>query len=440
MPLDWNPGRSPGQGVYIMISTADGLWIGDDTNQIGGEFHPRLAFFPLAGGHTVPTGTTATLPGELYSLPPDSCPSVDPSILYRVNAGGPSLASEDCGPDWQGDTDPTSPYRNSGSNTADYVPVKKVDPVVPIATPADVFRTERWDPASGSEMAWNFSVPNGRDVRVRLYLSDRCFCTFDPGDRVFDVAIDGTKVLNDWDTNRAVGHNVGTMRAFDVTSDGTVNIEFIHQTDNPAIDAIELIDRDATPVTPASTPWIAHRTFDGATAGARAQRSSVDWSHARGMFYSNGNVYFGWDDGKMYRRTFNGTSFGSAKLVSDHGLSPSYFAIPAVTGMFLQHGRLYYTLRGDDHLYYRYFELDSQAIGAVTFTADGPSSGFDWGTVRGLTLADGTLYLARANGSLWSAGWNPDLEHGSPVSGSLSLVDNDPAQQWAAHGMFVLNP
>jgi hypothetical protein len=108
--------------------------------------------------------------------------------------------------------------------------------------------------------------------------------------------------------------------------------------------------------------------------------------------------------------------------------------------MFLQHGRLYYTLRGDDHLYYRYFELDSQAIGSVTFVADGPNSGFDWGSVRGLTLAGGTLYLARANGSLWSAGWNPGLEHGTPVSSSLALVNNDAAQQWASHGMFVLNP
>jgi hypothetical protein len=441
MPLAWNPGRTPGQGVFIMISTADGLWVGDDTNQIGGEYHPRLAFFPLAGGTSVPIETTATIPGQLYSLPPDTCASVDPSLLYRVNAGGSSLPSLDCGPDWQADTDSTSPYRNSGSSSATYGPVTSVDTTVPMATPAAVFGSERWDPSGGTEMIWGFPVPAGRHVRVRLYLSDRCSCTTSAGKRVFDVTIDGSTVLDNWDANAAVGHNVGTMRSFDITSDGTVNIGFLHQVENPTIDAIELIDLDATPVSPTPALWYANRTFDGATAGARTQQgSSIDWSRARGIFYSNGKVFYGWDDGKIYRRTFNGSSFGAAKVVANNGLSPSFFPIPAITGMFLQNGRLYYTLRGDDRLYYRYFTLDSNAIGAVTFIADGPGSGFDWGTVRGLTLAGGTLYLARANGSLWSAGWNPGLEHGAPVGGSLALVSNDAAQEWASHGMFVRNP
>jgi len=104
----------------------------------------------------------------------------------------------------------------------------------------------------------------------------------------------------------------------------------------------------------------------------------------------------------------------------------------------LEDGRLYYTLRGDDRLYYRYFELDSNTVGAVTFIADGPGSGFDWGSVRGLTLAGGDLYFARADGTLWTAGWNPGLEHGSPV-GSPSLVNNDASQLWASRGMFVRN-
>jgi len=68
-----------------------------------------------------------------------------------------------------------------------------------------------------------------------------------------------------------------------------------------------------------------------------------------------------------------------------------------------------------------------------------PGTGFDWGSVRGLTLAGGDLYLARADGTLWTAGWNPGLEHGSPVNGSLTLVDNDTSQMWASRGMFVRN-
>jgi Malectin domain len=440
MPLAWNPSRSPGEGVFIMISTPDGLWVGDDTNTIGHEYHPRLAFFPLAGGSPVVTQTPTTLPGELYTLPSGACPGLDPSIMYRVNAGGPSLASQDCGPDWSDDTGSSSTYRNTGSNAASYNPVTSVDATVPGTTPAAVFSSERWDPAGGSEMQWNFPVTTGTHVQVRLYLSDRCSCTTSPGSRVFDVSIDGTTALDNWDANAAVGHNVGTMRSFDITSDGSVTITFLHQVENPAIDAIELVNLDATPITPGPQLWVAHRSFDGSTAGARVQQNStIDWSRARGAFYANGSIYYGWDDGKMYRRTVKTASFGTAKVVATNGLSPSYFPIATVTGMFLQDGRLYYTVKGDDRLYYRYFELDSNAVGAVTFVANGPGTGFDWGSARGLTLAGGDLYLARADGTLWTARWTPGLEHGSPVGGSLTLVDNDPSQMWASRGLYVRN-
>ena len=56
-----------------------------------------------------------------------------------------------------------------------------------------------------------------------------------------------------------------------------------------------------------------------------------------------------------------------------------------------------------------------------------------------MTLAGGKLYLARADGTLWSAGWNGGLEHGDPVDGSLNLVSTDAGQLWASRGMFVRN-
>jgi hypothetical protein len=226
----------------------------------------------------------------------------------------------------------------------------------------------------------------------------------------------------------------------DVTSDGTITVLFTHGVQNPIINAIEVVDLGAAPVLPTPQQWLAHRSFDGVTAGARSQQaSSVDWARARGIFYANGSVYYGWDDGKMYRRTFNGTSFGSAKVVSTNGLSPTYFPITSVSGMFLTDGRLYYTVRGDDRLFYRYFSLESKIVGAVTFVASGPGDGFSWGTVRGLTLADGDIYAARADGTLWRVGWTPGLVNGVPTPGSATLVDSDPAQAWPTLGMFVRN-
>ena len=35
-----------------MLATTDGLFIGSDTDRVNGEYHGRLAFFPLAGGAT----------------------------------------------------------------------------------------------------------------------------------------------------------------------------------------------------------------------------------------------------------------------------------------------------------------------------------------------------------------------------------------------------
>jgi hypothetical protein len=72
LPLSWNPGRKLGVGVFAFLATADGLWVGSDTDLIGGEYHARLALFPLAGGTTLPVHQPATLPGRLWTLPSSS--------------------------------------------------------------------------------------------------------------------------------------------------------------------------------------------------------------------------------------------------------------------------------------------------------------------------------------------------------------------------------
>jgi Malectin domain len=438
LPFSWAPGRKLGEGVFSLVGTADGLWVGNDTDQIGGEYHARLAFFPTAGGETVPTDSPSVLPGELYSLPMSGCTSVDPSVLFRVNAAGPTLSSLDCGPDWSADTAASpSPDHNSGSNTASWSSVASVTASVPSTTPGAVFSSERWDPSGSPEMQWDFPVPPGRHVTVRLYFANRCSCTSHVGDRTFDVSIESTRVLNAYDIVADAGQNVGTMKSFDVTSDGTVTVAFAHVRENPLVNAVELIDRDATPVSPAAATFLRHRAFDGSTAGAPSELATagVDWSHARGAFLSNGRIYAGWDDGKVSSRSFNGATVGPAKPIYLRGLTPAQFPVANVTGMFFENGRLFYTVTGDDRLFYRYFTVESGVIGSVTFVASGPTDGFAWGSVRGMTLASGTVYAARANGSLTSIGWS----NGAPVTGSLVTVDASPAQTWASRGMFVHN-
>lgn len=258
LPLSWNPGRDLGEGVFDFTLTPEGLYVGDDTDTIGGEYHNRLAFFPIDGGTSVYVHNQATLPNTLYTMPA---------------TGETSMAG---------------------------------------------------------------------------------------------------------------------------------------------------------------------RSFDGAVAGARSLVSTpaVDWSNARGAFYADGRIYYCTAGGEMFRRTWAGGSTpGSAKEVFPRGLTAANFPMASLTGMFLENGRLYYTVSGDDHLYYRYFTIESNVIGAVTFTAVSTGSGFTWGTVRGMTLAGGKLYVARSDGKLYSIGWS----NGLPVTGSQTLVDSSASQQWATFGMFVRN-
>jgi PKD repeat protein len=68
VPFDWNPTRTTGVGVFDLLATDQGLWIGDDTDYVGHEYHYKMAFFPLAGGKVVPQVSTGSLPTTVYQF------------------------------------------------------------------------------------------------------------------------------------------------------------------------------------------------------------------------------------------------------------------------------------------------------------------------------------------------------------------------------------
>ncbi len=442
VPLSWNPIRNPrGTGVQVFYPTAAGLWFGDDTCCLNGQNRDRIKFLPLDGGWAVPQPQQPALPNTLYQLPLSSCPSLDPSVLFRVNAGGPQLATQDCGPDWSADTSSSSPYRTSGSNTATWDQIPATTPNVPATTPIDVYSSERWDPAGGDEMQWNFPVDAGTAIQVRLYLADSYTGTSQPGQRVFDVTLDGTLVLNHEDLTNDVGWHVGTMKSFDIASDGNVNIDFGHVTENPPVDAIEIVRTDITPVTPDPNSTINARSFDGTTPGALTQIStpSADWAQARGGFLANGNIYTGWADGHFYARTFDGTNLGPARDIALNGLvsgSPTYFPIASITGMALDHGYLYYTVSGDSNLYLRGFSTESEIVGAQRFQASS-NGGVDWSQVRGFTIAGGKIFFARSDGNLYALDFTGGVPAGTETLVSGPGVDGI---DWRSAGLFIPMP
>ncbi|MFC7243151.1 malectin domain-containing carbohydrate-binding protein [Catellatospora aurea] len=452
LPLSWNPGRHPrGVGVAEILATSDGLWLGSDTPWIGNYQYrrERIAFFPLTGGNAPHPTTTATLPGNVYQA---GVP-VPTNVLYRVNAGGSSIAATDNGPDWAGD-DGGSPsgYHNAVSNTAGYGTVPSVDSTVPAGTPTALYSSERWDPGSAPEMSWQFPVTVGTEVEVRLYLANRYGGTASAGSRVFNVTLDGATVLANLDLSGSVGHDVGTMRSFTVVSDGTVDIGFGHVVENPLINGIEIVKTGPPPA--GNGDEVQVRSYDGATtvgaASAVANPDSTAWSTARGGFWVGGTLFYGMS-GSLWRRTFNGSTFGTATLVDPYhdaywdtvetdsgdstyaGVASNFYAeIPNVTAMFYTAGRLYYTLSGQSGLYWRWFTPDSGVVGADKFTVAGVSGMADAG---GLFLSGTTLYkVNRSIGTIASTAWN-----GGAPTGSFTVLSGPSLDgaDWRAKVVFV---
>jgi PKD repeat protein len=440
MPFSWDPGRARGVGVFDMLLTDEGLWAGSDTDRWGNETHRKLALFPAFNGTAVEDYAAGSLPNHVEALGRITAPGTpDPSVLYRVNAGGPALASADDGPDWEGDIDSASAYRNSGSNRAVNHSIHFIEAAVPSddfdRVPLDVYATERWDPASGEEMAWTFSVPFGTPVEVRLYLGNKCACTDEPGERVFDVVLEDATVIDDLDLSLMHGHETATMYSFDIVSDGAVNIEFGHVVENPLINAIEIIRTD----TPgggsiAADDDVLRRFLDPTTGpgGAQTTAGTEAWRWARGGFMVNDTVYTGHADGTMWMRSHDGDDWGQPARVELYG-STFMPAMADVTGMFFDpvDYRVYYTLAGDSTLYWRWFTPESSLVGATAFTATGDVGALGPARVRGMFLADGWIYFAdSAGGDLLRIGFD-----GGVVDGPVTTVDS--SADWRARALIV---
>jgi Domain of unknown function (DUF5122) beta-propeller len=263
MPFSWNPGRDPrGSGVWGLLATPDGLWVGSDTGYIDGLNRNRIALMPVAGGESIPAWHVGALPGDLWTL------------------------------------------------------------------------------------------------------------------------------------------GVGT---------------------NPT-----------------------HRSFTGTSAGTQTTVSGtgIDFSLVRGAFMIGSTLYTGQSNGQFLSRSFDGTTFGASTVVPLNGLTSSQFPISNLTGMFYDPstGRLYYTVSGDTHMYYRYFEAEDSMIGAQTFTVSGNGDGLTWNTTSEMTMANGKIYYV-VNSLGQQNLWSINFSGGKPVPGTQTLVSGPSkgdGQTWAGRGMFVL--
>jgi hypothetical protein len=191
---------------------------------------------------------------------------------------------------------------------------------------------------------------------------------------------------------------------------------------------------------------VSHVTSKGSSA-PKSAKSPVAWSTTRGAFYLDGKVYYGKTDGWLYARTYNGKTWGAEVKLDpyddpawanvqtgsgqtyDGRVSDLQAEMTSVTSLFFSKGRLYYTVTGDKHLYYRYFEPDNGAIGAEQLTVSGKHN---WSNVSGAVIAGSRLIFAsKTTGKLEAIAWT-----GSTYKGSAHVIN--PKTTWASRGLFLL--
>jgi hypothetical protein len=68
VPFTWNPTRMRGLGAFMLLATPDGLWVGSDTDRLGGEYHAKIGMLPVAGGSPVPAAEPGSVPGTMMQI------------------------------------------------------------------------------------------------------------------------------------------------------------------------------------------------------------------------------------------------------------------------------------------------------------------------------------------------------------------------------------
>ena len=93
--LSWNPTRDRGHGVEALVASTTGLYVGSDTDNIGGEWHQKIGYFPMPASSSPSTGAQNS--SSHHKTQPDRLvPADDHPPLHQ--AGSPADAPADEAP------------------------------------------------------------------------------------------------------------------------------------------------------------------------------------------------------------------------------------------------------------------------------------------------------------------------------------------------------
>ncbi len=220
--------------------------------------------------------------------------------VVRISAGGnTTVSATDGGPDWEsnpsnGAYSGTAYSVNTGINFSSTFQYANRDSSIPAyidsATFGAIFARERYDRSGAPEMEFSIPLPDG-DYIVNLFMGNSYAGTSQPGDRIFDILLEGQLVEDNLDLSATFGHQVGGMISHLVSiNDGTLNISFGHEVENPLVNAIEIIggvNVNQPPVAIATANFLTGEVpldidFTGSTSTDDSGITSYSWDFGDG--------------------------------------------------------------------------------------------------------------------------------------------------------------
>jgi hypothetical protein len=247
---------APASGTVVALSSSN-TGVATVPANVTVAANSSTVTFPV-GTQAVAAVTPVTITGT-YNGSANATLTVNPPPSFspiRINAGGPGY-TDSLGQLWNADG-------NFSGGTAATITKAIANTVEDV-----LYQSERW-----GVFNYTFTVPSGGYL-VKLKFAEIYYTS--TGQRLFNVAINGTTVLTNFDIVAAAGGaNTAIDQTFSVNAGSGSNnlvISFIHvsgQPDDPKVDAIEIVSGAPTP--PSITTQPVNQTV---TAGQTATFSVV---------------------------------------------------------------------------------------------------------------------------------------------------------------------
>ncbi|MER7890247.1 hypothetical protein ABTX15_10520 [Micromonospora sp. NPDC094482] len=182
---------------------------------------------------------------------------------------------------------------------------------------------------------------------------------------------------------------------------------------------------------------VAKVPFNGTTLGTPTTVSQPNYTAAGATWRVDDRIYWshavaGTPTGsRIDISLFSGGAIGAPWEASGYN---DWYNPAALTGAFFLNGRLYYTRSGANALYYRYFEIDGNYLGATEFSL--PTTGVTWSTVRGMAWVGGRIVYGATDGTLRSVPFDPTAAPVVDGTATTVVATATPELTWSSPSTF----